>query len=391
MRTTTAFLAGASAFLTSFVPSVLAHGQIHAVESSSGGYVEGPNVYYDGDAKNKKTPVRKMLQSSGKAFILPSDYSNPVAMSCESAGGAPATLDVNAGDNVKIFWEGATPELKGMSGLNDYNPWVHAMGPIFDYIAECDGDCSKFDATNADWVKLAQFGLDTSSSISGDLKNRMAAKPEPYNGKGKWALAKMIEEYSTWSVKIPAQLKPGQYIVRNEVVAVHSPRAPQHYIACVQINVKGSGTTSLPAGTKSNNLYNSNSILATYDVYAHPESFALPASPAVWNPSSDSAPPPPPPASSAQPAPSSSKPAPPPASSQAAPPPAPSSSHVAPPPPASSSVTSSKPAAAPTSAAVTSSAPAPVTTKKCNRKGKKRSVRKAREARVHRRTAVYDF
>jgi len=263
------------------------------------------------------------------------------------------------------------------------------MGPIFDYITPCNGDCSKFDATNADWVKLAQFGLDTSSSISDDLKNRMAAKPEPYYGKGLWASAKMIQEYSTWKVKIPAQLKPGQYIVRNEVVAMHSPKAPQHYIACVQINVKGSGTTSLPAGVKSNQLYNSNSILATYDVYANPGSFQLPSNPPVWNPSADSAPPPASSSRAAEPV-SSSQAAPaPPTSSQATPAPTPSSSQAAPAPPASSSVTSRP--AGPTTPATTVSAPAPSATKKCNRNGKKRSVRKARAARVHRRTAVYDF
>lgn len=389
MRTTTALLTGASALLASFLPSVLAHGQVQSVSSPSGGSIDGPNIYYDGDAKNKKTPVRKMFQASGKAFVLPSDYSNPSAMSCENAGGAPATLKVNPGEEVTIFWAGSTGELDGMSGLTAYHPWVHAMGPIFDYIASCNGDCTKFNAADADWVKLAQFGLDTSAGISDDLRNRMAAKPEPYFGKGQWALAKLIQDYSTWKVKIPAQLKAGQYMIRNELVAMHSPKAPQHYIACVQIDVQGSGTTSLPAGVKSNQLYNSNSILATYDVYANPGSFQLPSSPAVWNPSSDSAPPPPPPASSskpAEPAPTSSKPAEPaPTSSKPAAPPAASSSKPAAPAPTSTQ------APAPTSAAVTSSAPAPSATKKCNRKGKKRSIRKARAARSHRRGTVYDF
>jgi len=387
MRTTTALLTGASALLASFLPSVLAHGQVQTVQSPSGGSNDAPNIYYDGDAKNKKTAVRKMFQSSGKAFVLPSDYSNPSAMSCENAAGAPATLDVNPGEEVTIFWGGATGELDGMAGLTAYHPWVHAMGPIFDYIASCNGDCSSFNAADADWVKLAQSGLDNSAGISNDLRNRMAAKPEPYYGNGQWALAKLIQDYSTWKVKIPVQLKAGQYLVRNELVAVHSPKAPQHYIACVQINVKGSGTTSLPAGVKSNQLYNANSILATYDVYAHPESFALPTSPAVWNPSSDSAPPPPASSSKpAEPAPTSSKPAEPaPTSSQPAQPPAASSSKPAAPAPTSTKTP------APTSAAVTSSAPAPSATKKCNRKGKKRSVRKARAARSHRRGTVYDF
>lgn len=44
MRTSTAFLTGASALLASLVPSVLAHGQIVSVKSDSSGSIDGPNV-----------------------------------------------------------------------------------------------------------------------------------------------------------------------------------------------------------------------------------------------------------------------------------------------------------------------------------------------------------
>jgi hypothetical protein len=51
-------------------------------------------------------------------------------MSCEgsSASPAPVTIPAVAGEQVTIFWEGATKELlgKGGTGQLDYNPWVHA-------------------------------------------------------------------------------------------------------------------------------------------------------------------------------------------------------------------------------------------------------------------------
>jgi len=93
------------------------------------------------------------------------------------------------------------------------------MGSVTDYITSCNGDCSSFDATNAGWVKIAEFGLDKSQSISSELRNAMAGKPEPYypQGQGLWGMAKMVQESSTWVVTIPQALQNGQYLVRNEV------------------------------------------------------------------------------------------------------------------------------------------------------------------------------
>ena len=84
-------------------------------------------------------------------------------------------------------------------------------------------------------------------------------------------MAKMIENGSKWTLNIPSQLKPGQYLWRTEMPAMHtSPaqictfscdimselRADTHAsgadVGCVQLTVTGSGTTALPAGVQSN-------------------------------------------------------------------------------------------------------------------------------------------
>jgi hypothetical protein len=214
-------------------------------------------------------------------------------MSCEasSSSGAPNTVKVKAGSTVSVFWEGATSELNGKAGtggLTEYNPWVHAMGTVSDYITSCNGECSAFDATNAGWTRLTSDGLDTSQSISEDLRSTMANKPEAYSpkGNGLWAMAKFVQDGSKRDVTIPS-LKSGQYILRQELIAVHNPKnsdpttGPQVYAACIQLDVTDGGNLSLPGGTQSSALYETNGAFANYNVYSGGDfpSFG----PAVWD------------------------------------------------------------------------------------------------------------
>lgn len=55
------------------------------------------------------------------------------------------------------------------------------MGPHMSYLAECtNGDCTTYDATEADWVKMNEFGLDMSQTISEELRGFMKRKDEDY-------------------------------------------------------------------------------------------------------------------------------------------------------------------------------------------------------------------
>ncbi len=68
------------------------------------------------------------------------------------------------------------------------------MGPIADYIASCNGDCSSFNTANAGWSLLDKMGIDYSQSISDGLRTTMTNKPEKYyptSGTGLWAMAKL--------------------------------------------------------------------------------------------------------------------------------------------------------------------------------------------------------
>jgi hypothetical protein len=95
-------------------------------------------------------------------------------------------------------------------------------------MADCHGPCSDFNATEGDWFKIAQEGL-----ISGTITT------------GTW-FQRQFQEWdglpSNWTETIPANLKPGNYLIRHEIIALHIANKPQWYPECAHLVVSGTGT-----------------------------------------------------------------------------------------------------------------------------------------------------
>lgn len=102
------------------------------------------------------------------------------------------------------------------------------------WMTECKGDCSTWgNPAEGEWFKIYQSGL-----ISGTI------------GKGKWGTNEMMEKGFSLTVKIPASLKSGNYLIRHETINL--ARAPaEFYPECAQLKVTGSGTTTPPQNFKS--------------------------------------------------------------------------------------------------------------------------------------------
>ena len=64
------------------------------------------------------------------------------------------------------------------------------MGPVSTYMTSCDGDCTKFDASNAKWFKVDSSGYTN----------------------GKWAATQLIDNGDKWTSTIPSELKAGEYV-----------------------------------------------------------------------------------------------------------------------------------------------------------------------------------
>ena len=103
-------------------------------------------------------------------------------------------------------------------------------GPITVYLAKVD-NAATASTSGQKWFKIAERGLNN----------------------GVWAVDELISNNGWHYFDVPSCIAPGQYLMRVELLALHSASSPggaQFYMECAQIEVTGSGTFS-PSSTVS--------------------------------------------------------------------------------------------------------------------------------------------
>ncbi|KAG7294471.1 hypothetical protein NEMBOFW57_004544 [Staphylotrichum longicolle] len=128
-------------------------------------------------------------------------------------------------------------------------------GPILSYLAACNGDCATVDKTKLKWFKIAEAGQLSLGAGGG--------KP------GYWASDKLQDDNGTWPVTIPASIKAGNYVLRNEILALHSAYdvgAAQLYPQCINIKITGKGCAT-PPGVVGTKLYKDTDPGLHYNIY----------------------------------------------------------------------------------------------------------------------------
>ena len=142
--------------------------------------------------------------------------------------------DVEAGQVVDFEWTSADKVI---------NPdgWAEShRGPVMTYIAPCNGDCSSVDKTSLRWTKISEAGL-----ISG-----------PANQQGTWA-SDLLRQGNN-SAMIPTSIAPGNYVIRNEIIALHRANLgePEFYQACANLEITKGGDDDLSGkGVAATELY----------------------------------------------------------------------------------------------------------------------------------------
>lgn len=139
--------------------------------------------------------------------------STDAKMTCNGGTSAPLSAKITAGTNITAVW----------------GQWTHQQGPVMVWMYPCDGAFASCDGKQKKWFKIDQMGLYGSALNSND-----------------WGTG-VVYKTLKWSSKIPASLKPGNYLIRHELLALHQANTPQFYPECAQIEVTGSGTASAPA------------------------------------------------------------------------------------------------------------------------------------------------
>ena len=190
-------------------------------------------------------PVPKLIAWSipddgNLGFVDPDNYTNPAIVCHIEATPAPLSAPCQPGATVELQWF----------------PWPDGhKGPVLTYLANCNGPCENVDPSHLEFFKIQELGL------LGDA---------PHLTPGFWATDKLIAANNTWTVEIPKDIAAGNYVMRHELIPLHSADVlggAQNYPQCFNLQIGGSGTVS-PKGIPATELYKPDDEGIHYNLYA---------------------------------------------------------------------------------------------------------------------------
>ncbi|KAJ3775066.1 glycoside hydrolase family 61 protein [Lentinula raphanica] len=235
------------ATLVSQIPLISAHGGVLSYKFGDATY-QGFVPY--------NTPVgQTSIQREWDTYNPITDPTD-ASLSCNINGATLAeqlSATVAAGTQVTAYW----------------NAWPHTIGPVMVYMAACPSGCSNADTSTLEFFKIDEAGL-----ISGDLVT------------GLWGMGELVQNNNSWTSTIPASLAPGEYMIRHELLAIHTSDQPQFYPECAQLIITGSGS-STPSSSylvTFPGAYSASDPGVTIDIYANENetNYTIPG-PAVWS------------------------------------------------------------------------------------------------------------
>ncbi|KAG5949457.1 hypothetical protein E4U53_005873 [Claviceps sorghi] len=202
--------------------TVAAHGRISEVVVKGVSH-EG----YNSPAWNNNPSPPKVaawtIQQTDLGFVAPDKFNHPDIICHRDGKPGKSSIEVTAGDVLTLKW----------------TPWPDSHhGPVIDYLANCHGPCESVDKTKLEFFKIDEVGLlDQKGPKFGDDV--------------------LIANGNTWRLQIPSFLLAGNYVLRHELIALHSggsPNGAQAYPQCINLKITGSGTVQ-PKGVKGTELY----------------------------------------------------------------------------------------------------------------------------------------
>ncbi|KAK6514708.1 hypothetical protein TWF281_004905 [Arthrobotrys megalospora] len=182
-----------------------------------------------GHAIFQKLSINGVEQAQLAGFRAPTSNSpimdvNSNDIICQVPGSTSSSVvNIPAGAKVGTYW-GHVIGGEQYAGDVDHPIAASHKGPIAVYLAKVN-NVATTPSTGLKWFKVAHEGFNTATK--------------------KWAVDTMIDAKGWWYFNLPTCLAPGNYLLRAELIALHSAYdtlGAQFYISCVQINVSGSGT-----------------------------------------------------------------------------------------------------------------------------------------------------
>ncbi|KAE9404931.1 hypothetical protein BT96DRAFT_1015879 [Gymnopus androsaceus JB14] len=187
--------------------------------------------------------------SSGVCSVNPGDqvtvemHQQPNDRSCanEAIGG-----DHYGPINVSVFFR---PGVRLVADLSESGRFTSHRSP----------NAATADGPSASWFKISEIGL-------------------PSSDPDYWGTEVLNDNCGHYTFTIPPNIKPGNYLLRAEVIALHvasSVGGAQFYMSCYQINIGGSGTIS-PAGVKIPGVYSATDPGILINIYQQLNTYQIP-------------------------------------------------------------------------------------------------------------------
>ncbi|MCJ1319273.1 hypothetical protein MMC15_004609 [Xylographa vitiligo] len=225
---------------------VVGHGIVTGIVAG-GTYYSGYNPSFQFANPIPKVVGWSSPEDLSLGFISPSNYSTPEIICHLGATPGATYATVAAGGTVELQW----------------SVWPSSHhGPVIDYLANCNGDCTNVDKTSLLFNKIDGAGLISDSTPP-----------------GVWASDQLIANNNSWTVTIPATIAPGSYVLRHEIIALHSAEnsnGAQNYPQCVNLEITGTGTDGLSSGTLGTSLYTLTDPGILFNIYTTPLTYGVP-------------------------------------------------------------------------------------------------------------------
>jgi len=211
--------------------------------------------------------VNGVDQGLNKGLRIPPN-NNPVTdvnsntLTCNvngDSGSSVSTITVASGATLTFEWH-QHDQRTGEDPIS-----AGHKGPVMVYIAKAPSTAASFNGQGAVWTKIYQSGLLSPSTQQ-------------------WATDVVNSSAGKHSVTLPKSLPAGQYLVRAEIIALHTASTypgAQFYIGCAQINISSGGSAN-PPKVSLPGAYKGSDPGITVNIYNNLQSYTPPGG-AVWS------------------------------------------------------------------------------------------------------------
>ena len=196
---------------------------------------------------NPPTVIGWSSTATDLGFVAPDAFGSPDIICHRDSTNAQGIAEIAAGDSIFLQW----------------NTWPDShKGPVIDYLAPCgSAGCGAVDKTTLEFFKISEAGLVDGSGAP-----------------GVYAADELVDNSFGWMTKIPEDIAPGDYVLRHEIIALHSggdANGAQNYPQCFNLRITGSGSSS-PSGTVGTSLYKADDAGILFNIYTPLDDYPIP-------------------------------------------------------------------------------------------------------------------